>query len=116
MFWYGNSWSFIWYGHGGNLGGVDGAYRYQIEVPEHVVKKQQPADYESKSCKKGWRRFHTATIKDMLEQLLEAEEKLERLQRDEMRKLFEKFDHSRDVWAAAVREIVVSSVSLVEAL
>jgi len=78
-------------------------FRYQLEVPDYVLKKNQPVDYEAKSSKKGWRRFHTETIRAMLEELIAAEDKLQELQRDEMRKLFEKFDHSRDVWAAAVR-------------
>lgn len=81
-----------------------GGGRFQLEVPEHVLRKNQPADYESKSQRKGFRRFHTQTIVELVEELTDAEEKLEKLQGDEMRKLFEKFDHSRDIWAAAVRE------------
>jgi len=39
---------------------------YQLEVPESVLKRGQPADYEAKSAKKGWRRFHTPEIRRMV--------------------------------------------------
>jgi DNA mismatch repair protein MSH6 len=75
-----------------------------LEIPESVLKRQGcPAEYESKSSKKGWKRFHTPRIKELLESLVEAEERLAEAQKDEMRRLFEKFDTSREVWSAAVR-------------
>ena len=31
-----------------------------------MLKRVQPADYEAKSAKKGWRRFHTLEIRRMV--------------------------------------------------
>jgi hypothetical protein len=77
--------------------------RYQLEVPEYVLKRSQPAEYSVKSKKKGYLRFYSPNITQLLERLAQADEQLVEAQRDEMRRLFERFDKSRDTWAAAVR-------------
>ena len=86
--------------------------RFQLEVPEGVLRKGQPADYEAKSSKKGCRRFHTPRIRTLLEELGEAEAQLAEAQRDEMRRLFEKFDQDRPLWAAAVNNLALLDVLL----
>ncbi|CAM9452412.1 unnamed protein product [Ectocarpus sp. 13 AM-2016] len=78
--------------------------KYQIQVPERFLSKnRQPSDYELKSKKKGALRFWTPFIKDHLEQLAAAEQRLGDAQRDQMRGLFAKFDEHRELWASAVR-------------
>lgn len=86
--------------------------RFQLEVPEAVLRKGQPADYEAKSSKKGCRRFHTPRIRALLEELGEAEAHLAEAQRDEMRRLFEKFDQDRPLWTAAVNNLALLDVLL----
>jgi hypothetical protein len=56
--------------------------------------------------RKGWRRFLTDEITELVAELAEAEERLAEAQRDEMRRLFEKFDQSRDLWTVTVRVCV----------
>ena len=46
--------------------------RYQLEVPEAVLAKHQPDHYELTSRRKGFRRFWTPQIKEMLETLKEV--------------------------------------------
>jgi len=43
--------------------------RYQIEVPESVLKRHQPDHYELTSRRKGVRRFWTPELREMLEEL-----------------------------------------------
>ncbi|CAM9356008.1 unnamed protein product, partial [Discosporangium mesarthrocarpum] len=83
-----------------------GKDRYQLEVPDHILAKHgQPRDYEIRSKKKGWKRFWTPFIKDKLLELAEAEQQLGDAQRDQMRRLFAKFDEHSELWAAAVRSL-----------
>ena len=75
--------------------------RYQIEVPEEVLSRNQPDDYELTSRRKGFRRFWTPEIKDMLETLKEAEARQKLMVKEQMRLVFAKFDKYRSVWSVA---------------
>ncbi|CAM9678906.1 unnamed protein product [Choristocarpus tenellus] len=80
--------------------------RYQLEVPEKVLAKHgQPKGYEIKSKKKGWKRFWNSFIKEKLQELAEAEQRLDDAQKDQMRRIFAKFDQHGELWAAAVRSL-----------
>lgn len=48
-------------------------------------RQNQPADYDLKSKKKGWKRFWTPFITDALERLAGAEQQLAEAQRDQVR-------------------------------
>lgn len=86
--------------------------RFQLEVPEAILRRGQPADYEAKSSKKGCRRFHTPRIRELLEELGDAEASLSEAQRHEMRRLFEKFDQDRQLWTTAVNSLALLDVLL----
>lgn len=77
--------------------------RFQLEVPESAVSAHQPREYELKSRKKGYKRFHTPTIRDLLAQLAAAEARKDEALRDQMRKVFHKFDEDYRVWMKAVQ-------------
>jgi DNA mismatch repair protein MSH6 len=75
--------------------------RFQIEVPINLCNKV-PSSWCSKSQKKTHRRYWTPFIEKKLSELVEAEERLTSAQNDSMRRIFEKFDNSRDLWSSAV--------------
>lgn len=77
--------------------------RFQLEVPESAVSAKQPKEYELKSRKKGYKRFHTPRIRDLLAQLAAAEARKDEALRDQMRKVFHKFDEDYKYWMKAVQ-------------
>ncbi|CAG2235294.1 MSH6 [Mytilus edulis] len=58
-----------------------GKNRFQLEIPESALKRV-PDEYDLKSSKKGWKRFWTSDIQDMLAELVEAEDRKDVAQRD----------------------------------
>uniref|UniRef100_M4BJP3 DNA mismatch repair protein n=1 Tax=Hyaloperonospora arabidopsidis (strain Emoy2) TaxID=559515 RepID=M4BJP3_HYAAE len=80
--------------------------RYQLEVPESALKKQ-PKEYELKSRKKGYKRFHTRTIRDLLKRLATAEAQKEEALKDQTRRIFHKFDEDYKYWMKAVQCLAV---------
>ncbi|CAI5712053.1 unnamed protein product [Hyaloperonospora brassicae] len=80
--------------------------RYQLEVPESAL-KQQPKEYELKSRKKGYKRFHTRTICDLLKRLATAEAQKEDALKDQTRRIFHKFDEDYKYWMKAVQCLAV---------
>ena len=75
--------------------------RYQIEVPMASCARV-PRDWSTKSQKKTHRRYRTAEIERLLARLDEAEARVGLAQNDTLRRIFEKFDASRNVWSDAV--------------
>ena len=71
--------------------------RYQLEVPIAQSSKV-PKDWQPKSQKKTHRRYRTPEIEDLFARLVEAEEAMGLAQKDTLRRVFEKFDESRQVW------------------
>lgn len=52
-------------------------FRYEIEVPLDYVKgNKKPMSFEFTSQRNGFERFHTPELKQLIDQLEEAEEKL----------------------------------------
>ncbi|CAM9425822.1 unnamed protein product [Phaeothamnion confervicola] len=79
--------------------------RFQIEVSEDTLRRKggQPAGYDLVSKKKGYQRFYTPMVRRELAALTTAEARVEALQADQARRLFDRFDQQRALWAAAVR-------------
>jgi DNA mismatch repair protein MSH6 len=68
-----------------------GKNRFQIEVPDCVA-KNVPHQYELKSQKKGYKRYWTDDIEDLLSMLTAAEDRRDCALRDVMRRIFYAFD------------------------
>jgi DNA mismatch repair protein MSH6 len=68
-----------------------GKNRYQMEVPEAVLKRV-PDEYEVMSSKKGAKRYWTKAIEKMLAELSDAEERKDVALKDIMRRIFHSFD------------------------
>lgn len=85
--------------------------RYQIEVLKANSSKV-PEEWSTKSQKKTHLRYWTPEVEhSLLPQLVKAEERLASAQNDTLRKIFERFDSSREVWSQAV-----SCIALLDAL
>ncbi|KAG7400277.1 DNA mismatch repair protein msh6 [Phytophthora boehmeriae] len=80
--------------------------RYQLEIPESALSKQ-PKEYELKSRKKGYKRFHTPTIRSLLKRLATAEDLKEEALKDQTRRIFHKFDEDYKYWMKAVQCLAV---------
>lgn len=66
--------------------------RYQLEVPESAIHARgAPDDYQLKSQRKGFRRYWTKNIEELLESLVEYEEQRDSALKDTMRAVFHKF-------------------------
>lgn len=81
--------------------------RFQLEIPESAVQSKQPKEYELKSRKKGYKRFHTPTIRDLLARLTRAEDRKTEALKDQMRRIFHKFDEDYRYWMKAVQCLAV---------
>ena len=68
-----------------------GRNRYQLEIPESALSRQAPEEYELKSQKKGFRRYWTSDIEDMLRNLVTAEEHRDEALNNTMRTVFHSF-------------------------
>ncbi|XP_052086117.1 DNA mismatch repair protein Msh6-like [Mytilus californianus] len=86
-----------------------GKNRYQLEIPESALKRV-PDEYDLKSSKKGWKRYWTSDIQDMLAELVEAEDRKDVAQRDCMRRIFESFDERYKIWDTTVQCVAVLDV------
>jgi len=74
------------------IGWSHAKYRYEIEIPVELVKgNKKPKDFEFTSQRKGFERFHTKTIKDILEKLENAEENLKEAMIPFLCAIFSKF-------------------------
>ncbi|OQR93852.1 DNA mismatch repair protein Msh6 [Achlya hypogyna] len=79
--------------------------RFQLEVPESALGAKQPREYELKSKKKGYKRFHTPEVRALLARLMAAEDKKEAALKDQTRKMFATFDKHYASWLAAVQSL-----------
>ncbi|XP_061180194.1 DNA mismatch repair protein Msh6-like isoform X2 [Saccostrea echinata] len=86
-----------------------GKNRYQIEVPESVMKRV-PDEYNLMSSKKGAKRFRTREIEDQLVDLTDAEERKDAALKDTMRRLFYSFDERYKLWDTALQCLSVLDV------
>lgn len=79
----------------------NGRNRYQLEVPENAV-KYATDEYELQSQRKGFKRYWTPTIKELLTKLMSAEDHRNAALKDIMRRIFSAFDSGRKQWEAAI--------------
>ncbi|XP_048728354.2 DNA mismatch repair protein Msh6-like isoform X2 [Ostrea edulis] len=86
-----------------------GKNRYQIEVPESILKRV-PDEYNLMSSKKGTKRYRTKEIEDQLVDLTEAEERKDAALKDTMRRLFYSFDERYKLWDTALQCLSVLDV------
>nr|XP_042907629.1 DNA mismatch repair protein Msh6-like [Parasteatoda tepidariorum] len=77
-----------------------GKNRFLLEVPEN---QKFPSYYEFIGAKKGFKRFYTKDIKDLLSVLSAAENTRDTALRDTTRKIFELFDKHYKKWQKAVQ-------------
>jgi DNA mismatch repair protein MSH6 len=78
-------------------------YRYEIEVPvDFVDGKKKPKEFVLTSHKQGFQRFHTDTLKSLIEQLEEAEESLKDAISPFVCALFQRFHENRQLWQPAL--------------
>lgn len=75
--------------------------RYQLEVPDRFV-KHASSKYEFQSQRKGFKRYWTPEIKEMLNTVLNAEDRRDAALRDIMRRIFYAFSKEYDNWDHAV--------------
>ncbi|XP_037040752.1 probable DNA mismatch repair protein Msh6 [Bradysia coprophila] len=78
--------------------------RFQIEVPEkccHLVDKSD-IEYTLEGQKKGFKRYHTEDLKDMLKRMIETEEQRNAILKDLSRRMFEKFSNEYQQWKKCV--------------
>ena len=71
--------------------------RYELEIPENVVKDNRPKDYILTTSKKGFLRFHTKEIVDNVKKLEELEEELKTLTGKLNSEIFKIFYNQKDV-------------------
>lgn len=92
---------------------LTGKTRYQFEIPEDFVKKNNlPEEYTYTSQKKGTRRFYTPTITSLLELLSCAEDRRDNAIKGTMISLFRAFDTHFVVWRQAVTCLATLDVLL----
>ncbi|XP_070788374.1 DNA mismatch repair protein Msh6 isoform X1 [Pituophis catenifer annectens] len=89
-----------------------GKNRYQMEIAETAVPRDLPDEYIMKSSRKGYKRYWTKEIENMLNDIINAEERRDAAQKDCMKRLFYDFDKTRKDWQAAVECIAVLDVLL----
>ena len=71
--------------------------RYELEIPENVVKDNRPKDYILTTSKKGFLRFHTKEIVENVKKLEELEEELRGLTGKLNSEIFKVFYNQREV-------------------
>ncbi|KAM9316821.1 DNA mismatch repair protein Msh6 [Gastrophryne carolinensis] len=84
--------------------------RYQMEIPESVMERNLPEEYELKSTKKGFKRYWTKSIEKLFGDLVNAEERRDAALKDCMRRLFYNFDKNYKEWQTAVECFAVLDV------
>lgn len=84
-----------------------GKNRYQLEVPDSCTSKifKNQEKYEVKGTRKGFKRYHTPTIVNLIAELENAESKRETVLKDIFRRLLERFDRNYSLWSQAIKSV-----------
>jgi len=78
-------------------------YRYELEVPEELVKgNRRPSDFEYTSKKAGYQRFYTKELKGVVKELEVAEDDVTAALNPFLWNLFSTFYENKTVWDQAV--------------
>ncbi len=80
-------------------------YRYELEVPENVVKNNRPKEYKLTTAKKGYQRFHTQEIIDNVEKLEFIEEKIRDIKSKLNQEMFKRFYQLHDIISTFINKI-----------
>ncbi|XP_030829946.1 DNA mismatch repair protein Msh6 [Strongylocentrotus purpuratus] len=84
--------------------------RFQMEIPESALSRHIPEEYELTSSKKGFKRYWSPTIQNLLADTMNAEDRRDAALKDSMRRVFHKFDEHYKSWDAAIQCLSVLDV------
>ncbi|KJH43320.1 MutS domain V protein [Dictyocaulus viviparus] len=79
-----------------------GKNRFQLEIPDTI---NPPRYYELKSRRKGFNRYTTEELEELIDELVKAETFKDLQREDATRRVFYDFDTRRDVWAGVLSRI-----------
>jgi DNA mismatch repair protein MSH6 len=71
--------------------------RYALEIPENACRNFDD-DYELMSSRKGFKRYYTSELRELIEQLTESEKKKESALKDTTSSLFRHFDSHHEIF------------------
>ena len=73
--------------------------RYELEIPEeHVKGNKKPKEFELTSQRAGYQRFHTPALKQLVEQLENAEDRLKDAMSPFLTAIFKRFHEQKTIW------------------
>ncbi|CAG9323485.1 unnamed protein product [Blepharisma stoltei] len=81
---------------------VDSKFRYELEIPLHLVKDEKPDEYEETSARQGYQRYYTKTIKRLVDQLEILEEQMRWALGPYLASVLKHFYDEKDRWARAI--------------
>ncbi|CAD8048051.1 unnamed protein product [Paramecium primaurelia] len=86
-----------------NIQYVHTKFRYEIEIPDELVEKSKPDDFEFTSSRQGYKRYITKEIKDLVTELEQAEE-LKKQQLNAFGNfIFKHFQSNQYVWDSLIK-------------
>ncbi|KAL6731101.1 hypothetical protein Aduo_002009 [Ancylostoma duodenale] len=86
-----------------------GKNRFQMEIAESV---NPPRSYELKSRRKGFGRYTTEELDELIEDLFKAEAYKDQQRDDATRRVFSDFDSRRSIWSAVLDRVAQVDVLL----
>ena len=75
--------------------------RYQLEVSDSAAKKVDNR-YELQGQRKGFKRYYTKETRELLRQMMEAEQQRDNALKDISRRIFEQFDQHHLIWERVI--------------
>ncbi|KAH9320155.1 hypothetical protein KI387_021924, partial [Taxus chinensis] len=86
-----------------------GKEQYQLEIPESMLAKV-PQEYEARSSRKGYRRFWTPKVKELLQELSDSQAQREASLRGILQGLVMKFCEHHHIWRDLVNVVAEMDV------
>jgi len=83
-----------------------GKNRYQLEIPEELTDTLS-SDYELKSKRKGFKRYRTPKLEELIQNLTDMEKIRDKINDDSTRRVFADFDERKNKWAKIVNQIAI---------
>ncbi|CAD8137335.1 unnamed protein product [Paramecium octaurelia] len=93
----------ILFKNNGNIQYVHTKFRYEVEVPDELVAKSKPEDFEFTSSRQGYKRYITKEIKDMVTELEQAEELKKQQLNCFGNFIFKHFQSNQSVWDTLIK-------------
>ncbi|CAK58417.1 unnamed protein product (macronuclear) [Paramecium tetraurelia] len=78
-------------------------FRYEIEIPDELVQKSKPEDFEFTSSRQGYKRYLTQEIKDLVTELEQAEETKKQQLTAFGNFIFKHFHSNQHVWDSLIK-------------